>query len=230
MPAPILSVSDDLTEFEARVLDVLARSVRPGHSPSREELSRGAGLGARGYRISALLGSLQEKGYLRLSPGQSRSITLLRLADGRPLRSETIRVPVVGIIGASHPRETAVQTDGLFGSDEAIELTRGLVGQGEGIFALRVSGDSMVEAMIGNGDLVVLNAAAEIHNGDMVAAAVAGDDGGSATTLKYYFRDDGCVRLVAANPALPPLPAYRPDQVTVYGKVILIIRQVGEHP
>ena len=69
MPALNLTVSDELSELEARVLDHLARTLRPGFCPSREELSRAAGLGGRGYRISRILESLEQKGFLRLAPG-----------------------------------------------------------------------------------------------------------------------------------------------------------------
>ena len=72
MPALNLTVSDELSELEARVLDHLARTLRPGFCPSREELSRAAGLGGRGYRISRILESLEQKGFLRLAPGCSR--------------------------------------------------------------------------------------------------------------------------------------------------------------
>lgn len=226
MPAHHFAVAEDLTEREAIVLDYLVRTLRPGFCPSREEISRAAGLGGRGYHINKILDSLEQKTYVTLAHGRSRAITLHRRPDGRPFRFETIWVPVVGLIGASHPRLTATQADGLF-ADEAIELTRGLVRGREDVFALRISGDSMVGASVNDGDIVVLAAGSEIHNGDMVAARLPGGDGQEATTLKYYYRENGHVRLQHANPNMPPLPPYRPDQVDVCGKVVLIIRQVG---
>ena len=168
------------------MLDHLARTLRPGFCPGREELSRAAGLGGRGYRISKVLESLEQKGFLRLAPGCSRAITLLRRPDGRPFRFETVWVPMVGLIGASHPRQTATQTDNPFG-DEAIELTRSLLRGQDASFALRVSGDSMVDALVNDGDIVILSATADVRSGDMVAARVIEDDGREATTLKYYF-------------------------------------------
>ncbi len=228
MPALTMSFADDLSQLEAAVLDHLTRTVRSGFCPSREELSQAAGLGGRGYRINRVLEELEDKGYLQLAPGRFRAITLLRRADGRPYRGDTVWAPVVGLIGASQPRQTAVQSDNPF-AGEAIELTRGLVGGRDEVFALRVSGDSMVDALVNDGDVVVLTAATEVRNGDMVAARVASDDGQEAMTLKYFYRENGHVRLQAANPrmALNPLPIYRPEQVQVYGKVVLIVRQVG---
>ena len=226
MPVQHFAIADELTELEARVLDHLARTLRPGFCPSREELSQAAGLGGRGYRINKLLECLEQKGFLRLSPGCSRAITLLRRPDGRAFRLETVWVPMVGLIGASHPRQTAVQTDNAY-ADEAIELTRSLLGGRDATFALRVSGDSMTDALVNDGDIIILAAESEVYNGDMVAARVTADDGREATTLKYFYRENGHVRLQHANPSLPPLPFYRPEQVAIFGKVVLIVRQMG---
>jgi repressor LexA len=229
MPALTNAIANDLTELEARVLDYLARVMRPGFCPSREEISRAAGLGGRGYHVNNVLKDLDEREYIRLEPGRSRAITLLKTADSRPFRFETRWVPLVGRIGASPLRETAVQVDNPY-ADEAIELARGLVPGHDSIFALRVSGDSLLHALVTDGDIVVLDGNAEILNGDMVAAEVTGDDGKTATTLKKFYLENGYVRLRAANPqiALDPILLYRPEQVKVYGKAVLIIRQVGE--
>ena len=226
MPALNLTISDELTELETRVLDHLVRTLRPGFCPSREELSRAAGLGGRGYRISKILESLEQRGYLRLAPGCSRAITLFRRPDGHPFRFETVWVPMIGLIGASQPRQTATQPDNVF-ADEAIELTRSLLRGQDATFALRVSGDSMIDALVNDGDIVILSAVPDVHNGDMVAARVTEDDGREATTLKYFFRENGHVRLQHANPILPPLPLYRPEQIAIHGKVVLIIRPMG---
>ena len=226
MPALNFAISDDLTELETAVLDHLARTVRPGFCPSREELSRAAGLGGRGYRIHKLLESLEDKAYVRLEPGRLRAISLLRTPDGRRFSFHTLWVPLVGQIVASRPLPSTGQLDNPF-AGEAIELTRGLMRGQEDVFALRVSGDSMIDALVNDGDIVILSATAEVHNGDMVAARVIGDDGQKSTTLKHYYRENGHVRLQPANPTMPPLPLYHPSRVTVQGKVILVIRQMG---
>jgi repressor LexA len=225
MPALHFGYADDLTELEAAALAYLVRTARPGFCPSREEISQAVGLGGRGYRITRLLDGLAEKGYIRLEPGRFRAISVLRRPDGRRFSFDTVWAPLVGQIVASKPLPSVGQADNPF-AGEAIELTRGLVRGLDEVFALRVAGDSMIDALVNDGDLVVVNATPDVYNGDMVAARVTGEDGQEATTLKHFYRENGLVRLQPANPLMLPL-YYHPSQVHVYGKVVLVIRQVG---
>lgn len=225
MPALQFNISDDLTELEAMALDYLVRVARPGFCPSREEISRAIGLGGRGCRIVRLLNGLAEKGYIRLEPGCFRAISVLRRPDGRRFSFDTIWVPLVGQIVASKPLPSVGQADNPF-AGEAIELTRSLVRGQEDVFVLRVSGDSMIDALVNDGDLVVVRATQDVSNGDMVAARVTDDDGQEATTLKHFYRENGLVRLQPANPLMAPL-IYPACRVHIYGKVVLVIRQVG---
>ena len=96
------------------------------------------------------------------------------------------------------------------------------------LFALRVSGDSMIDALVNDGDLVILSATQEVYNGDMVAARVTGDDGQEATTLKHFYRENEHVRLQPANPAMSPSVLPSRARCTIYGKVVLVIRQMGD--
>jgi repressor LexA len=225
MPALDFCCSDELTELEAAALEFLIRTLRPGFCPSREEISQAVGLGRRGYHVHKLLDSLVEKNYILLAPGRSRAISVLRRPDGRRFSLGTFWAPLLGQIVAGKPLPSAGQLDNPF-AGEAIELTRSLVREQDDVFALRVSGDSMIDALVNDGDLVVLSASQEVHNGDMVAARVTGDDGQDATTLKYFYHENGQVRLQPANPTMLPL-YYPADRVHVHGKVMLVIRQVG---
>ncbi len=218
-------ITDGLNTLEVAVLDALARTLRPGFCPSREELSQAVGLGGRGYRINKLLEDLEERGYVALDAGRSRTITLLRTSDGKRFSFNTVWVPLVGQIVAGTPLPAVGQAENPF-TDEAIELTRSLVRGHAHPFALRVHGNSMVDALVNDGDIVVLAQTTDIHNGDMVAALIVGADGLEVTTLKHFYRENGRVRLQPANPEMPPL-FFPPSRVTVQGKVILVIRQMG---
>ncbi len=225
MPALPYNLADDLTELEARALEYLMHSSRPGFCPSREEISRAIGLGGRGYHIVRLLNGLVEKGYVRLEPGRSRAITVLRRPDGRRFSFDTVWVPLVGQIVAGKPLPSVGQADNPF-ADEAIELTRGMVGGQDDLFALRVAGDSMIDALVNDGDLVIVRAMSEVANGDMAVVRVIGEEGQEENTLKHFFRHDDIVRLQPANPNMGPFFCHA-SRVHVYGKVVLVIRQLG---
>jgi repressor LexA len=225
MPALTFRIMEDLTEVEARVLEQLAEALRRGICPSREELSQAVGLGGRGYHISKVLESLEAKGYIEWVRGRSRAITLLRTADGRPFSPDTCWVPLVGQIMAGRPAQATASSDNAY-TGEAIELARSLLSGYENVYALRVKGHSMVDALVDDGDTVILAPHADVRNGDMVAAVVRGEDGQERKTLKYYFRENGHVRLQPANPQMGPL-YYPPGNVKVEGKVVLVIRKMG---
>ena len=134
--------------------------------------------------------------------------------------SGRVRVPVVGTIVAGNP----LFTEQLETSEakEWIELAEGFTGAGEGLFALKVKGDSMVDASVLDGDIVILRKQETANDGDMVAAWISGLD---ETTLKYFFREGKDVRLQPATPNPAYLPIIRPaDQVRINGKVVSVIR------
>jgi repressor LexA len=222
MPALMSAVKpqNELNPVEVKVLDYLARMLRPGFCPSREELSQAVGLGNRGSSITSTLRSLEAKGYLELGRGRSRSITLYRTADGQRFSADTVWVPVVGQAAAR--AASRVTGDNVIG--EAVELARSMLSAREDVYAMRVRDHALNDALINPGDVVVLARTGEVDNGELAAIRAPGKDGRKTTTLKYYYRENGHVRLQPAHPDLPPL-YYRPDQVAVQGRVVLIIRQ-----
>jgi repressor LexA len=90
------------------------------------------------------------------------------------------------------------------------------------LFALEVSGESMIDAMVNDGDIVIMEPATEANNGEMVAVWLVDQE---ETTLKYFYREKGMIRLQPANPTMKPIYA-DPQQVRVQGKVVMVIRQV----
>jgi repressor LexA len=112
----------------------------------------------------------------------------------------------------------------LFGADEAIEITQGLLSSTEGLFALEVKGQSMVDAMINEGDIVVMKHEPDWRNGDLVAVWLKDKQ---ETTLKHIYREEGRVRLQPANPTMEPIYIESPEEVEVQGKVMLVVRQMA---
>ncbi len=91
------------------------------------------------------------------------------------------------------------------------------------LYALRVHGDSMIDAMVNDGDIVVMKKVDQARNGEMVAIWLADRD---ETTLKYFYQENGRVRLQPANPSMQPIIIEDPSIVEVQGKVVLVIRQL----
>ena len=99
--------------------------------------------------------------------------------------------------------------------------------KGKELFALEVQGDSMVDAMVNDGDIVVMKRAQDATNGEMVAVWLTDRD---ETTLKYFYKENGRIRLQPANPTMQPIFVDNPRAVQVQGKVLMVIRQMEGKP
>ncbi len=177
------------------------------HSPSIRQMMQAMGLRSPAP-VQSRLRHLQQKGWLTWQEGQARTLELLGgMASG---------IPVLGAVAAGGLVETFDDVQ------ERLDLAPVL--ETRGLFALTVNGDSMVDAHIANGDVVLMEPVQEpsrLRQGTIVSALVPG----SGTTLKYFHLDGGLVRLEAANPAYAPIevPA---EQVQVQGKLKAVWRQV----
>ena len=138
----------------------------------------------------------------------------LRLANSK---SDTYHVPLYGVIGASLPTTTFTDV-----AAEALVLTRDIVPEQDGLFALKVRGNSMIDAMVNDGDVVVMKRQSIAKNGDMVAARLIDRD---EMTLKYFYREPSRVRLQPANPSLGPIYTH-PANIEIQGRVVAVIRQM----
>lgn len=136
--------------------------------------------------------------------------------------SSLLQVPILGAIAAGEPINVEARTPNT--TDDYVSIPEGMLKTRGPLFALRVKGDSMIDASVLNGDIVVLRHQETANDGDMVAAWIEGDE---ETTLKYLYREGRNVRLQPANPSYAPI--VRPaNKVRINGKVVYVLRAL-EH-
>jgi len=195
--------------LEQKMLDYISQYLRSqGYAPTYEEIKQGLGLRSKSW-VSRHLKRLEVMGHLERTPKVPRSIRI-----GGP---SSFGVPIVGQIAAGQPIS--------FGDweREFIELTSDIVRQQEGLYALRVRGNSMVDALVREGDLVIMKHQQDADDGDMVAVRLIDEN---ETTLKRFYREGNQVRLQPANPTMTAM-YYHPSNVEVQGKVVAVVRQVA---
>jgi repressor LexA len=234
--APVREIPDGppdasgLTPRQRKVLEVIRAAVeRRGYPPSVREIGEAVGL-TSSSSVAHQMKVLQAKGYLRRDPHRPRAVEVLLppgSAEEQPVgeigaeevdeaeaaaaRPTPAYVPVVGRIAAGGPvlAEQAIE--------DVFPLPRELVGEGT-LFLLRVTGESMIDAAICDGDWVVVRQQPVADNGDVVAAMIEGE-----ATVKTYKRQGGHVWLLPHNADYAPIDG---DEATVLGRVVAVLRRV----
>ncbi|MBI3914377.1 MAG: repressor LexA [Chloroflexi bacterium] len=216
-----MSISE-LGEDELRIWKFIGRYQRENarRSPTYGEIKRAVGIASKDH-IARDLKKLRAARCIAIDRGVTRGIRLLR----DPFGQASVRVPLLGVIHAGMLNPVIEQTLPI----EWIDVARDLVGDAQNaessfsVYMLKVNGDSMLDALVNDGDLVVMQLTPVAKNGDLVAAWIKSKQ---AITLKRYFRKGNWVTLKAENPMmhLPPYPA---KDVEVQGKVLCIIRKAN---
>ncbi len=201
-----------LPERQQQILVVIRDwVVRHGYSPSSREIGEAVGLRSSST-VSKHLASLEEKGFLRRGPAVTRPIDVRGFLEPQVREPEdSVSVPVVGDIAAGVPIAAEQHVDDM------LTLPRGLTGRGT-VFGLRVRGDSMIDAAICDGDIVVVKQQQEAHSGQIVAAMIDEE-----ATVKVYRRRDGHVYLEPRNPAYEVIDG---DNAVVLGVVVSVLRSM----
>jgi repressor LexA len=201
-----------LTEKQARVLRFFRDyRIENGISPTLEEAAQA--LGVSKITIHEHLRHLESKGAIQRDRAKARSVAILYDPDGGPLRPEmTIpELPLLGTIAAGRPIEAVEDA-------ELLPLTD-LVPTGEQYYVLRVTGKSMIEDHIDDGDYVVIERQSTARNGDVVVAIVEDEE----ATLKRYYKEGSRIRLQPANSALSPI---YPTRLEIRGVLRGVIRKL----
>ena len=226
-----------LTRKQLQLLDFISKRMeRDGVPPSFDEMKDALDLRSKSG-IHRLITALEERGFIRRLPHRARALEIVKLPeamskpgfvprviegdkgrapaprDALPVEVNALELPVMGRIAAGVPIEAISEV-----SHHVAVPAQLLSGRGHH-YALEVKGDSMIEAGINDGDIVVIREGSTADNGDIVVALVEGQE----ATLKRYRRNGGSIALEAANPAYETR-VYRDDQVVVQGRLVGLIR------
>lgn len=206
-----------------------------GYPPAIREICEETSISSTSV-VNYYLDQLENWGYIKREKNISRGITIIRDAFNRLISEnivpaleqveDLIRIPVVGRIVAGLPVPVPASDLAYFDAESAIDIARSMLPQKEKLeelFALEVQGESMIDAMVNDGDVIIMKKASEARNGEMVAVWLLDKD---ETTLKYFYREGSKIRLQPANKTMQPIMINDPKTVQIQGKVLMVIRRL----
>ena len=216
--------SKGLGERHQRILDFLSEYQRANkYPPSIREIGEKTGITSTSV-VNYYLDQLEKMGKIERDRKISRGVRV----SGGTTSVETLRVPILGPIAAGP--FLLVPEPGIDYMNEkeyaAVDIARSLLPsreKGNDLYALEVQGNSMIDAMINDGDIVVLKPAIEARNGEMVAVRVNDE-----YTLKYFFKEKDRYRLQPANPTMKPIIVKKNEPLEIGGKVVMVIRRMDK--
>ncbi|MCC6501182.1 MAG: repressor LexA [Anaerolineales bacterium] len=214
--------SKGLGERHQRILDFVLEYQRENrYPPSIREIGEKTGITSTSV-VNYYLDQLEKMGKIERDRKISRGVRI----SGPNTSADTLRIPILGPIAAG-PFLLVPEPGVNYMNEkefEAVDIARSLLPakeKGNDLYALEVQGDSMIDAMINDGDIVVMKPANEARNGEMVAVRVRDE-----YTLKYFYKEKDRFRLQPANPTMKPLIVKKSEPVEIGGKVVMVIRKM----
>ena len=202
---------EKLTEKQNLVLDFLKKSIaNNGFPPTVREIGKALGLRSPAT-VQVHLDTLADKGYIKKGDSKNRAIELL--VDNEYEEKEIVDVPLLGKVTAGSPIEAIEMPDEFF------SLPAYLIPAKKEVFTLRVQGNSMIEAGIHDGDIVIVQKQDTARNGEIVVAMTEDNE----VTLKTFYKEDGYFRLQPENSTMDPIIL---DKVYIVGKAIGLYRKI----
>ena len=232
--------SEGLSERHKKILAFLSQFQDDnGYSPSIREIGDSIDVKSTSL-VDYYLNQLEKMGYISRDNRISRSIRVVKSLQGVTDKvggmarqaaqrlDDLIQIPMLGRIVASAPIPVPASDLAYFDPESGVEIARSLLPGKEKpgeLFALEVQGDSMIDAMINDGDIIIMRPAQEATNGEMVAVWLDDKD---ETTLKYFYKENNRIRLQPANPTMGPIYVDNPQSLRIMGKVVMVIRQMPQ--
>jgi repressor LexA len=220
--AAALKKARSLSRRQEQILDFIADFCHQNaYPPTIREIQKDLDISSTSV-VDYNLNALEERGHIRRNRHISRGIELIGFAN--PMPANIINIPVVGRIAAGEPIEVPEDyAAGEFAETVSYPVSM-LPKQSDGLFALRVRGHSMVDALINDGDIVILKPQVTADNGDTVAVWLKSE---RETTLKRFYREGSRVRLQPANVTMQPIYTDATN-VAVQGRLVGVIRSVED--
>jgi repressor LexA len=209
-----------ITERQHKILAfITAFREEHGLAPSFEDIRKGLGFSSKDL-VSRELEALSKAGYVTRTRNVARSLCVTARYGAPGHVSRIVSIPLLGRIVAGEPIRLPDTYDAPFGPGEHVDVAEGMIGKAEGVYALQVQGHSMIDALVDDGDIVILKAQCMAENGAMVAVWLRNEE----TTLKRFYHEGDHIRLQPANRTMPPL-YFRPADVEIQGIVLSVIRR-----
>ena len=209
-----------LSAKQGKIIDFIRRFVADnGYPPTVRDIVTACHISSTSV-VDYNLDILEREGYLRRHPEISRGLELLpRLAGGHRLQ-----VPIIGLIAAGEPIPVPTpDTWDVTASADTLDVPADLVKGRQGVYALKVKGCSMVDALINDGDIILMQSTSVVENGETAAVWLKAE---KEVTLKKVYSEPGRIRLQPANRQMQPIYA-EPDNVEIQGRVIAVIRELA---
>ena len=188
-----------------------------GYPPSIRDIAAGCRISSTSV-VAYNLNKLEQAGYIRRHSDISRGIEFLNRQEDKKL----VYIPIVGEIAAGEPIPVPASDTGEIISTEGLEVSEKLLRGRQNVYALRVKGDSMLDALIRDGDIVLMDYVNSAEDGDMVAVWLKKEQ---EVTLKKFFNEPKHICLKPANSQMEPIYT-TPDNVEIQGKVLAVIRRM----
>ncbi len=219
----MVRTSKGLTQRHQKILEYLGERVNKGYPPSIREIGEATDISSTSV-VTYYLKQLEEWGYIERDAKFSRALRL----SGSAHQSLFFKIPILGPIAAGMPIQVPAPGETFIGDEiDGVDVARSLLPVGEKgteLFALKVQGNSMIDAMVNDGDIVIMKKTEQARNGEMVAIWLPARD---ETTLKYFYKEKNGYRLQPANPTMDPIRFGKDELLEIKGKVVMVIRSVA---
>jgi repressor LexA len=200
-----------------RILNFIRKFLdKRGYAPTVRDIARGCNISTPSV-VQYHLNMLEEQGFIHRDPEVFRSIQLVERK-----REAISRVPLLGTIAAGEPIPVPTSDTWTIIPEETLQLTAEVTKGKKDVYALRVKGTSLIDALVDDGDIVLIQQTSTVEDGELAAVWLKTEQ---EVTLKKVYHEAGRIRLQPANKQMEPM-YYQPEEVEIQGKVIGILRKL----